>query len=74
MKITKYFFYFLLLLGANLQAQTYYPSDQLVKRIETSAGENIPGSNIFFNLTGNIGIGSTIPKEKLDIKFDISIN
>ena len=49
MKIIKYI-YFLLLLGANLQAQTYYPSDQLVKRIEDTAGENIPGSNIFFKI------------------------
>ena len=50
MKIIKYFFNFLLLLGVNLQAQTYYPSDQLVKRIEDTAGENIPGSNIFFKI------------------------
>ena len=49
MKINKYF-YFLLLLGVNLQAQTYYPSDQLGKRIEATAGENIPGSNIFFKI------------------------
>ena len=32
------------------------------------------GNNIFFNLTGNIGIGSTIPKEKLDINGNLNIN
>ena len=32
------------------------------------------GSNIFFNLTGYIGIGSTIPKEKLDINGNLNIN
>ena len=32
------------------------------------------GSNIYFNLTGNIGIGSTIPKEKLDINGNLNIN
>jgi len=51
MKIIEYFFYFLLLLGANLGfAQTYYPSDQLVNRLDATAGENIPGSNIFFKI------------------------
>ena len=32
------------------------------------------GSNIYFNLTGNVGIGSTIPKEKLDINGNLNIN
>jgi hypothetical protein len=32
------------------------------------------GNNIFFNLTGNVGIGSSIPKEKLDINGNININ
>jgi hypothetical protein len=32
------------------------------------------GNNTFFNLSGNIGIGSMIPKEKLDINGNLNIN
>ncbi len=32
------------------------------------------GTNIYLNLTGNVGIGSSIPKEKLDINGNLNIN
>lgn len=50
MKINKYFFYFFLLLSVDLKAQTYHPSEQVKNRIEATAGENIPESNIFFKI------------------------
>lgn len=50
MKIIKYFFYFLLLLSANLEAQTYYPSSQVEDHIKVIGGKNIPESNIFFKI------------------------
>ena len=31
-------------------------------------------SNIYFSSNGNIGIGSTIPKEKIDINGNLNIN
>ena len=50
MKIIKYFFYFLLLLSANLKAQNYYPSAQVEDRIRVIAGKNIPESNIYWKI------------------------
>ena len=35
---------------------------------------NYPSSSIFFNLEGNVGIGSANPKEKLDINGNLNIN
>jgi hypothetical protein len=50
MKINKYFFYLFLLLSVDLKAQTYHPSEQVKNRLEATAGENIPESNIFFKI------------------------